>query len=229
MGQFGDDYLVGSDDSSDLIDGGEGHDRIEGLAGNDVLRGGPGDDQLMGGDGDDFMEGGAGSDVLFGQAHHDRLFGHAQTSSDDDNAVDHLYGDFGTNLNEPLSGRDQLDGNGGSNLLYGEAGDDFLAPGVHVGNRIDYGFRRIVDPIRLCCSNAYTLPCSSLDSDRQCSISIAIGFREKTRWGQLGFSAVGAGLGSKEGLAIESSITASTTNSFLWRGPTIEAATLRSW
>ncbi len=33
LGQFGDDYLVGSDDSSDLIDGGEGQDRIEGSPG----------------------------------------------------------------------------------------------------------------------------------------------------------------------------------------------------
>ncbi len=152
----------------------------------------------MGGDGDDFMEGGAGSDVCFGQAHHDRLFGHAQTSSDDDNAVDHLYGDFGTNLNEPLSGRDQLDGNGGSNLLYGEAGDDFFGPGVHVGNRIDYGSGESSTPSDFVAPTPTPSPAPRSTPIDNAASQLPLGSEEKTRWGQLGFSAVGAGLGSKE-------------------------------
>ncbi|MFN8742342.1 MAG: right-handed parallel beta-helix repeat-containing protein, partial [Pirellula sp.] len=213
LGQLGDDYLVGSDDGDDLIEGGDGNDRIEGLAGNDLLRGGPGDDQLMGGDGDDLLEGGAGSDVLFGQAHHDRLFGHSQTSNDDDNAIDHLYGDFGTNRNELHSGRDQLDGNGGSNLLYGEGDDDYLAPGIHTGNRIDYGSGESSSPSDFVAPSPTPSPTHRSTPIANALPKLPAGQEEMIRWGQFGSSASGPGLGSNDGLAIESSLATSTSNS----------------
>jgi Ca2+-binding RTX toxin-like protein len=50
------------------------------------------------------LQGGAGTDVLVGGAQHDILFGNDLFSELEDSAVDYLYGDFGTNLNEPAPG-----------------------------------------------------------------------------------------------------------------------------
>ena len=75
-----------------------------GNGGNDILMGGAGDDILDGGAGDDTLSGDAGSDVLIGGAHHDVLYGQNSTDTGEDNAVDYLYGDFGTNANEVGSG-----------------------------------------------------------------------------------------------------------------------------
>ena len=125
-GGAGDDALLGSDDGADQLLGGAGRDRLVGLAGNDTLDGGADDDILDGGRGDDLLIGGGGSDVLVGGADHDVLYGHSETGLGDDLAVDYLYGDFGTNGNEPGSGRDRLYGQGGNDLLFGEGDDDLI-------------------------------------------------------------------------------------------------------
>ena len=57
------------------------------------------------------------------------MYGHNSTGSGDDNAVDYVYGDFGTNGSEPGSGRDRLFGGGGNDLLFGEGDDDFIDAG----------------------------------------------------------------------------------------------------
>ncbi|MBD2203718.1 hypothetical protein H6G33_34540 [Calothrix sp. FACHB-1219] len=67
--------------------------------------------------GDDNLEGDAGSDVLLGGGNHDYLYGHNQAASNDDNAIDYLYGDFGTNGSETDAGNDQLRGQGGNDYL----------------------------------------------------------------------------------------------------------------
>ncbi len=124
LGGDGDDILYGSQDGADFIHGEAGNDRAFGYAGNDQLQGGPGDDVLEGGDGDDTLYGDAGSDLLLGGAHHDVIYTLNPTNTGADNSVDHAYGDFGTNTNEPNSGRDLIYGANGNSLLYGEGDDD---------------------------------------------------------------------------------------------------------
>ncbi|MBK7765952.1 MAG: right-handed parallel beta-helix repeat-containing protein [Sulfuritalea sp.] len=147
-GGTGDDLLVGSDDGNDTLLGGAGEDRLQGLAGNDLLDGGEADDVLEAGVGDDQLEGGAGSDLMLGGAGNDLLLGHSVSADGDDNAVDWLYGDFGTNGNEPANGQDRLYGQGGNDLLFGEGGDDYIeaSAGISVveasggsSNLVDYG------------------------------------------------------------------------------------------
>ncbi|WP_457423984.1 right-handed parallel beta-helix repeat-containing protein [Roseateles sp. P5_E7] len=138
FGGAGDDVLNGSDEGRDGIDGGEGRDYVFGHGGNDVLLGGAGDDIVDGGAGDDIIQGGAGKDVLLGGADHDVLSGD-DTTAGDDNAVDYLYGDFGTNGNEPGSGRDRLDGQGGNDVLFGEGEDDEIIDTLGASNLINAG------------------------------------------------------------------------------------------
>ncbi|MCC6511986.1 MAG: right-handed parallel beta-helix repeat-containing protein, partial [Pirellulaceae bacterium] len=132
------DVLRGSDDGADILLGGIGNDRLFGNGGNDLLSGGDrddildgdelpdGDDVLDGGAGDDILEGNAGADLLIGGLDHDKLYGHTLLGTDDDLAADRLYGDLGTDGNEPGSGSDHLRGQGGNDFLFGEGGDDRL-------------------------------------------------------------------------------------------------------
>ncbi len=137
-GGDGNDIIHGTD-SADVLIGGAGNDRIFGYAGNDTIDGGEGDDIIDGGAGDDVIEGGAGSDLILGGADHDVIYGHNSADSGDDNAVDYLYGDFGTNGSEADSGRDRLFGQGGNDWLYGEGEDDYIDPGAGASNLVDYG------------------------------------------------------------------------------------------
>ncbi|OGB01056.1 MAG: hypothetical protein A3E25_15160, partial [Burkholderiales bacterium RIFCSPHIGHO2_12_FULL_69_20] len=147
-GGLGDDLLVGSADGDDALLGDAGEDRLQGLAGNDRLDGGADDDVLEGGVGDDQLEGAAGSDLLLGGAGNDLLLGHSVTAAGDDNAVDWLYGDFGSNGNEAGNGRDRLFGQGGNDVLFGEGSDDLIeaVAGIAVtetsggsSNLVDFG------------------------------------------------------------------------------------------
>ncbi|MEP7157786.1 MAG: right-handed parallel beta-helix repeat-containing protein [Chloroflexota bacterium] len=138
-GGGGDDLIIGSDDGADLISGDEGRDHIFGHGGNDTLAGGPDADIMDGGGGDDLISGGGGADLILGGAHHDIIYGHAAAGTDDDGAVDYLYGDFGTDANEAGSGGDRLFGGAGNDLMFGEGGDDFVDPGDGLGNFIAFG------------------------------------------------------------------------------------------
>ena len=137
-GNEGDDVIRGSDDGADIVSGGPGADAIFGNGGNDQLSGDEGDDIIRGGAGDDLIQGNLGRDLLIGEADHDRIYGHSVSESDDQ-AVDYLYGDFGTNRNEPGSGQDQLFGGGGSDQHFGEGEDDLIVPGPGTSDLIDYG------------------------------------------------------------------------------------------
>ncbi|MCA9137526.1 MAG: hypothetical protein KDB00_12230 [Planctomycetales bacterium] len=134
------DLLVGSDDGGDFFSGNGGRDTLLGGGGNDNLSGDDGDDVLRGGAGDDVIIGGLGADVITGDGDHDILYGHYPPwvfDPVDDNKVDYLYGDFGTNQNEVGSGHDQLDGGGGNDLLFGEGDDDLIVSTA--GDLVDYG------------------------------------------------------------------------------------------
>ncbi|MEY3231156.1 MAG: Bifunctional hemolysin/adenylate cyclase precursor, partial [Planctomycetota bacterium] len=128
-GNEGDDVIRGSDDGADVISGGDGRDRLLGRGGNDTISGGAGDDVIRGGTGDDVISGDAGSDLITGDERHDTLYGHSASGTGDDNAVDYVYGDLGTNGSEPNQGRDQLVGGGGLDQLFGEGDDDVIRQG----------------------------------------------------------------------------------------------------
>ncbi|MCA9135478.1 MAG: right-handed parallel beta-helix repeat-containing protein, partial [Planctomycetales bacterium] len=125
-GEGGDDVLRGSNDGADLIFGGPGRDRAFGGGGNDQIEGGPDDDILHGDAGDDLISGDSGADVILGGADHDILYALNASGTGADGSVDYVYGDFGTDNNEPGSGNDQLFGDNGIDLLFGEGGDDLI-------------------------------------------------------------------------------------------------------
>ncbi|HEY7118485.1 MAG TPA: NosD domain-containing protein, partial [Tepidisphaeraceae bacterium] len=139
-GGAGDDLLIGSDDGADSILGSGGNDQIYGLGGNDTFTGSFGNDSIDGGAGNDLISGDAGADLLVGGPGNDTLYGQNASASGDDNAVDTLYGDLGTNGNEPGQfGDDVLFGQGGNDLLFGEGGTNTINPGGGSSNYVDPG------------------------------------------------------------------------------------------
>jgi Ca2+-binding RTX toxin-like protein len=106
MYALGGDDVIGSQTTSDLIDGGDGNDTIWGdypgsspTPGNDWLEGGAGNDVLYGGAGDDRLVGGSGRDRLLGEAGNDLLIGNTENDYLDGGAGDDtlvMDGDFGT-------------------------------------------------------------------------------------------------------------------------------------
>ncbi|USE81122.1 Ig-like domain-containing protein [Cupriavidus gilardii] len=63
--------------SADTVDGTSGSDRLYGYAGDDTLNGGDGNDLLRGGAGNDTLNGGNGNDLLIGGAGNDTMTGGA--------------------------------------------------------------------------------------------------------------------------------------------------------
>lgn len=137
----------------DSFDALGGADEIHGEQGDDALNGGSGDDLLLGEEGSDFLFGDAGNDELNGGAERDRMDGGTGNDRyiltiDLDNVVEQLnQGEdrISTTLNgitlpknverlqllgsANLNGNgntlnNELTGNGGINVLRGEAGDD---------------------------------------------------------------------------------------------------------
>ncbi|MFO0905559.1 MAG: right-handed parallel beta-helix repeat-containing protein [Pirellulales bacterium] len=215
-GGAGDDVLYGANDGADLLLGGPGRDRLLGRGGNDELRGESGDDILDGGDGDDLLVGGSGSDLLVGGAHHDTLYGHDPITADDDGAVDTLYGDFGTNGDEPLSGRDRLYGQGGNDLLFGEGNDDLLAGGAGVDNRLDYGSGEGANPTEFVAPSPTPAPTIQPGTGRELvSAALPVGAEPRGRWSDLfGSSTIGFGA---ESLApsLESSLAVGANGAYV--------------
>ena len=66
QGTSGDDILVSTSETIDLILGGDGNDTIYGFAHSDILVGGAGNDIIFGGGGDDIMVASLGKDTLEG-------------------------------------------------------------------------------------------------------------------------------------------------------------------
>jgi Ca2+-binding RTX toxin-like protein len=92
IGSFGDDRIVGSNETdiiigllgADTVRGGSGDDNIQGNEdldklygedGNDLVQGGAATDQLYGGEGDDILSGGMGDNFLVGEQGNDKLYG----------------------------------------------------------------------------------------------------------------------------------------------------------
>ncbi len=115
---------------SDIVYGGGGNDALYGEAGDDILLGGSENDYLAGGTEDDRLEGEAGSDTLYGEAGNDMLLG----GSEDD----YLFGGIGNDRLDGGDGNDTLNGDGSDDELYGDAGNDTLNGGTGGSNRL-YG------------------------------------------------------------------------------------------
>ena len=150
LGTSGDDRIVGQgmllgDAGNDVISGSASADVINGGIGNDVLSGGAGADTLNGGDGVDtlvygdaegalvdlrtgYTAGQAAGDVIsnienvVGGAGHDTVYG-----SDDANE---LNGQGGNDILAGADGNDTLWGGNGNDWLEGGSGDDLLAGGA---------------------------------------------------------------------------------------------------
>ena len=204
FGGAGDDVLHGADEGRDGIDGGDGRDYIFGHGGNDVLVGGAGDDIIDGGAGDDIIQGGAGRDVLLGGADHDVLAGD-DTAAGDDNAVDYLYGDFGTNGNEAGSGRDRLDGQGGNDVLFGEGDDDQIIDALGASNLIDAGAGD--DPALIALPAATPNPVVAVSPDDPLAVNtLPAGPTYAGWWAEIAGSATGFGLSGGVGDALDTTV-----------------------
>ncbi|QEG01889.1 Bifunctional hemolysin/adenylate cyclase precursor [Stieleria maiorica] len=213
-GGAGNDVIRGSDDGADIADGGPGKDVIYGFGGNDSLAGGDDDDVIHGGSGDDLIEGGQGSDTLLGEADHDVIYGHTAVGSDDDDAVDYLYGDFGigsvgttvlVTMGNP--GRDQLFGGGGNDLLFGEGDDDAINPGAGASDVVDFGSGESAVPNDFIPPSPTPAPAvQSQDLPQSQASTLPTGDDEAGRWHGVGGSNGSDGISGRVALATEPSI-----------------------
>ena len=206
-GGAGDDVLKGSDEGTDNILGGLGRDYLFGFGGNDLLSGGEQNDILDGGAGDDFLQGGLGTDVLVGGADHDIILGNALFLADD-NAVDYLYGDFGTNLDEAGSGRDRLFGMGGNDLEFGEGEDDEITDALGASNLIDFGAGEGADPTQFVPPVPTPNPTlSTTTADPRAVDTLPSGPTYAGWWAEIAGSATGFGLSGGVGAALDATVT----------------------
>ncbi len=121
--------ITGNGGSNGLF-GNDGNDRLFGLGGNDSLYGQVGDDTLDGGAGNDTMYGGTGNDVYFVDSASDKVFEWDGQGTDRVNAAV-SYSLVGKGYVEVLAAAAgsvglTLTGNGATNTIIGNAGDDVL-------------------------------------------------------------------------------------------------------
>lgn len=118
---YGNDTILGSNISSDVIRGGSGADVIYGGSGNDILDGDYNDDRIYGGAGDDLLNGGKDNDKAYGSDGNDQITG--------GDGVDELRGEAGNDTVYGGYGIDTVNGGSGNDKLYGEADADTLLGG----------------------------------------------------------------------------------------------------
>ena len=131
LGDDGDDDLLGGD-GDDVIEGGFGSDGLSGNAGEDELDGNEGDDDIAGHDGDDVIDGGDGFDSISGGAGNDYLEAGNPDPADPGIAAglkERVEGDGGSDQLFGTIANDVLDGGGGKDLLYGYGRKDKLTGG----------------------------------------------------------------------------------------------------
>ncbi|MEX2185288.1 MAG: right-handed parallel beta-helix repeat-containing protein [Pirellulales bacterium] len=215
-----DDLLYGSDEGADTIRGAGGHDRIIAGAGNDWISGGPGDDLIDAGLGDDLVAGDGGVDLIVGGGQHDTLYGHNHATvgdgTPDDLAVDTVYGDFGTNADEPASGRDRLFGNGGNDLLFGEGDDDFIDAGGGATNVVDYGTGESGVPSDFVSPTPTAPPTlGPVDVEIPAAATLPAGVDYLGRWAEWAGSATGTGVSGSLSQSIEPVVVASGSTTYV--------------
>jgi Ca2+-binding RTX toxin-like protein len=120
-GGSGDDEIIGSNLSADVLYGGSGNDVVYGGLFNDQIYGESNNDTLYGGSGDDVVEGGYNNDKIYGSEGNDLISGGYDT--------DELKGEAGNDTLYGGYGLDNLNGGSGNDKLYGEADVDTLLGG----------------------------------------------------------------------------------------------------
>lgn len=133
---------------NDLLNGGGGNDTLTGGEGNDRLDGGTGNDQLSGGTGNDTYvvdsagdtpgeDAGAGTDVVLSSVdwsladHFENLtLGGAAVFGAGNGGNNVIYGNALANILSGGGGNDSLTGNGGDDSLAGDDGNDVLNGGT---------------------------------------------------------------------------------------------------
>jgi len=120
-GQDNDTIVIVAGGGRNFLQGNKGTDTVTGGAGADTLLGGQDDDRLIGGGGTDFLNGNLGHDYLTGSG---QLFGEAGADTLEAAAYGTNVLNGGPDFDVLVSLRDFPDGNGGSNTMYGEAGND---------------------------------------------------------------------------------------------------------
>jgi hypothetical protein len=139
--------------------------------------------------------GGADNDVITGD---DPAVG-------DDNAVDYLYGDFGTGLNEPGSGRDQLNGQGGNDLEFGEGEDDLITDTLGASNLIDAGAGD--NPAVFVAPVATPNPVVAVSPDDPFAVdTLPSGPPYAGWWAEIAASATGSGVSGGVGAALDTTV-----------------------
>lgn len=146
VGTFGSDmvFAAGGNDtvtgggSSDILDGesgndelwgGSGNDQVLGDLGNDTMNGGSGNDKMLGGDGNDVFDGGAGNNWIEGGDGDDLLTGsYGGNVLKGGNGGDLILG-YADMINEMWGGAGN-DDIGGSGVIHGEDGNDFILAGM---------------------------------------------------------------------------------------------------
>ena len=101
--------FIASENSADVLFGGEGNDTVYGLGNGDVINGNQGDD---------VVSGDAGNDTVFGGKDNDTVIGGA--------GEDFLRGDLGDDLLFGLDDNDSIRGGKQDDTLFGGLGDDTL-------------------------------------------------------------------------------------------------------
>ncbi len=129
-------YTILGLSGQDSIVGGEGKDILFGMEGDDTVLGGNNNDILYGNEGNDWLDAGSGYDydTIYGGQGNDIIKDNGYYF--DENGISFLFGNLGddsitvsNNVNADLfggQGKDILIGNGGSNRISGDRGQDIL-------------------------------------------------------------------------------------------------------
>ncbi|HEY6565335.1 MAG TPA: hypothetical protein VIY86_12605, partial [Pirellulaceae bacterium] len=135
------------------------------------------------------------------------LYGQNVAASGEDNAVDFLYGDFGTSRSEIGSGRDRLYGQGGNDRLWGEGNDDFIDAGSGTSNLADYGSGEGVTPSDFIpptpTPNPAVQPGTAIS---HAVVKLPDGIDTRGRWSELAGSGSGDGVSQSSAAGIEPSL-----------------------
>jgi len=118
-GSVGPDRILAGD-GNDTVLSGNGDDVVTAGNGNDIVDAGVGRDNVAGGEGDDVMSGGVGNDRVAGDAGSDRVNGN--------NGSDLLVGGTGNDALDGGSSPDVIDPGSGSNSCGADAADSMRGP-----------------------------------------------------------------------------------------------------
>ena len=204
----GDDILYGSEDGGDVMSGDAGRDRLYGRGGNEHLRGGDRRGHPRRRHRGRPAGGWRGRRRAAGRrGRRPALRPPRGSGTGDDNAVDWLYGDFGTDGNEVGSGGDQLFGQGGNDVLFGEGGDDAITAGGGASNIVNFGAGEGADPTAFNAPIVTAAPTVFVTTtDPRSGPTLPSEANYEAWWGEFAGSASGGGVSASPAAATEASL-----------------------